>query len=107
MRNTVLLGIVVVALTSMQPVYAQLESTCEDHCKINSNLAGLINVPLNPTAQLVTVGWGFVGGVGYNFNKRNAIISEFMWNRASMQRPAPDRSRHRPARLARFCTHPR
>ena len=83
MRSTILLGIAVVALTSMQPVYAQweLESACKDDCKINSNVAAVINVPLNPTAQLVTVGWGLVGGVGYNFNKRNAIIGEFMWNR--------------------------
>ena len=50
MRNTILLGIAVVVLTSMQPVYAQLESACEDQCKINSNLAAVINVPLNPTA---------------------------------------------------------
>jgi Outer membrane protein beta-barrel domain len=81
MRSATLLGIAVVALTSMQPAYAQMESACEDHCKINTNLAGVVNVPLNPTAQLVTVGWGLVGGVGYNFNKRHAFIAEFMFNR--------------------------
>lgn len=69
------------ALSSTQPLWAQLESPCEDHCKINTNLAGIVNAPLNPTAALVTVGWGGVAGMGYNFNKRHAIIGEFMWNR--------------------------
>ncbi len=79
-RTVFLLGIAL-ALSSTQPLWAQLESPCEDHCKINTNLAGIVNVPLNPTAALVTVGWGGVAGVGYNFNKRHAIIGEFMWNR--------------------------
>ena len=79
-RTIFLLGIFL-ALSSTQPLWAQLESPCEDHCKINTNLAGIVNVPLNPTAALVTVGWGGVAGVGYNFNKRHAIIAEFMWNR--------------------------
>jgi hypothetical protein len=73
----------VIFLVSMRPLSAQMgESWCSDHCKINSNLAFVVNVPLNPTAQFVTVGWGGVGGVGYNFNKRNAMIGEFMWNRS-------------------------
>jgi hypothetical protein len=76
-----LLGFAVLALASMQPLHAQMGEGCGDDCKINSNLAGVVNVPLNPTAQVASVGWGAVGGVGYNFNKRNAIIGEFMWNR--------------------------
>jgi hypothetical protein len=78
--NIFLLGIALV-LGSTQPLRAQLESACEDHCKINTNIAGIVNVPLNPTAGLVTVGWGGTAGVGYNFNKRHAIIGEFMFNR--------------------------
>src|ERR1051326_7491501 len=66
--NIFLLGIVL-ALGTTQPLQAQLESACEDHCKINTNAAGIVNVPLNPTAALATVGWGGVAGVGYNFNK--------------------------------------
>jgi Outer membrane protein beta-barrel domain len=79
-RTVFLLGIFL-ALSSTQPLWAQLESPCEDHCKINTNLAGIVNAPLNPTAALVTVGRGGVAGMGYNFNKRHAIIGEFMWNR--------------------------
>ncbi len=79
--NIILLGIALVARASMQTLHAQMGENCGDHCKINSNLAVVVNVPLNPTAQVASVGWGGVGGVGYNFNKRNAIIGEFMWNR--------------------------
>src|SRR5215510_4961249 len=76
------LASLVVVLASMPPLAAQMEETwCGDHCKINSNLAFVINVPLNPTAQVATTGWGAVGGVGYNFNKRHAFVGEFMWNR--------------------------
>jgi hypothetical protein len=79
-RTAFLLSIFLL-LSATQPLWAQLESPCEDHCKINTNLAGIVNVPLNPTAALATVGWGGVAGVGYNFNKRHAIVAEFMWNR--------------------------
>lgn len=81
MRNAIL-SIAVLALASWQPLHGQMSGpACADECKINTNLAALVTVPLNPTAQLVTVGWGLTGGIGYNFNKRNAIIAEFMWNR--------------------------
>ena len=76
------LASLMVVLASMQPLSAQMgETWCGDQCKVNSNLAAVVNVPLDPTAQVATLGWGGVGGLGYNFNKRNAIIAEFMWNR--------------------------
>src|SRR5262249_6899973 len=37
--------------------------------------------PLDPTSQVASPGWGGVAGLGYNFNKRNAVIAEGMWNR--------------------------
>lgn len=70
-----------IVVASAQPLFAQMGEGCGDHCKINSNLAVVINVPLNPMATVATPGWGGVGGVGYNFNKRNAFVGEFMWNR--------------------------
>jgi len=81
--HIILIGIALAALASARPiaVHAQVGENCGDDCKINSNLAFVVNVPLNPMAQVVTPGWGGVGGVGYNFNKQNAIIGEFMWNR--------------------------
>jgi hypothetical protein len=76
------LASLVVVLASTQALSAQSgDAWCGDHCKINSNLAAVVNIPLNPTAQVATVGWGLDGGLGYNFNKRHAIIAEFMWNR--------------------------
>jgi hypothetical protein len=29
----------------------------------------------------VTYGWGLVAGAGYNFNRRNALVGEIMWDR--------------------------
>jgi hypothetical protein len=75
-RNTIIL---VIALAPLQPLKAQ--DDCGDECKINSNLAMVVNVPVNLTAEAVGTGWGIVGGAGYNFNQRNAVVGEFMWNR--------------------------
>ena len=79
-RNILLAGITVIALASLRPLQAQDES-CGDDCKINSNVAMIVNVPVNPTAQVAGTGWGAAAGVGYNFNQRHAFIGEFMWNR--------------------------
>jgi Outer membrane protein beta-barrel domain len=77
-----LLGMAAIAWGSMQPLHAQMDDGhCGDECKINSNLGIVINVPLNPTSQVASTGWGGVGGVGYNFNKRNAFVGEILWNR--------------------------
>jgi len=69
-----------IALAPLQILRAQ-EGDCGDECKINSNLAMVISSPVSSSAQVVGTGWGIVGGVGYNFNKRDAVIGEFMWNR--------------------------
>jgi Outer membrane protein beta-barrel domain len=69
----------VIALTPMQALQAQ--DGCDNDCKINSNLAMVVNVPVNSTAQVFGSGWGGVGGAGYNFNQRNAVVGEFLWNR--------------------------
>jgi len=77
LRNIVFLGIV---LAPVQILQAQ-DDSCGDECKINTNLGMIVSVPVSSSAQVVGTGWGIVGGAGYNFNKRNAIVSEFMWNR--------------------------
>jgi hypothetical protein len=51
-----------------------------DDPSIASNLGFTIGAPLNPTARYVNKGWGLDAGVGYNFDRRNAVIGEFMWN---------------------------
>jgi hypothetical protein len=69
----------VIGLATVQPLEAQ--DDCGEVCKINSNLAMVLNMPVSSTAQVTGIGWGATGGVGYNFNSRNAIIGEFLWNR--------------------------
>lgn len=69
-----------IAVASPRPLHGQDEG-CGDSCRINSNLAMVINVPVNPTAQVASGGWGTIAGVGYNFNKQHALIGEFLWNR--------------------------
>jgi len=41
----------------------------------------VINAPVSSTSDIVSTGWGIDLGVGNNFNRRNAFIGEFMWNR--------------------------
>jgi len=75
-RNIILLAIALVPVPLLQA-----QDDCGDECKLNSNLAMIVSVPVNPSAQAVGTGWGIVGGVGYNFNLRNAFVGEFMWTR--------------------------
>lgn len=82
-RNTkIVLGITVIVLTWLAPLHAQHGPTGpEEEHKINSNLGFTVNVPVGETADVVNIGWGFAAGIGYNVNRRNAFIGEFMWNR--------------------------
>ena len=77
MRNIFLL---VIALTPVQLLQAQ-DDDCTDECKLNTNLAIIVNTPVSSSAQVVGTGWGIVGGAGYNFNRHSATIGEFMWTR--------------------------
>lgn len=66
-------------IAGVAPLHAQNEP--EENTKINSNLGLVISQPLGSTSNIVHGGWGIDTGVGYNFNRRNAIVPEFMWNR--------------------------
>jgi hypothetical protein len=52
----------------------------DDFSKLNFNIGGGISTPLSPTSNYVGVSGNFVAGAGYNINKRNSIIGEFMWS---------------------------
>ena len=67
------------ALTQLVPLHAQ--GDCLSGCKVNSNLGMVLNMPVSSTAQVMGSGWGAGGGIGYNFDHRNALIGEFLWNR--------------------------
>jgi hypothetical protein len=77
----------VIALTPLPILQAQDEG-CGDECRVNTNLAIVVNAPVSSSAQVMGTGWGIVGGSGYNFNKQNAIVGEFMWNRVYPSRGA-------------------
>jgi len=68
------IGLVLATAVWLSPLHAQDE-------KVNTNLGGVVSVPMNPTARFVHLGWGTNVGIGYNISPRNAVIGEFMWNR--------------------------
>ena len=55
----------------------------DDEPKGNVNLGFNLAAPLNPVAQFVSLAEGVSVGAGYNFNRRNAVVIELMWNRLS------------------------
>src|SRR6266481_3861976 len=58
---------------------AQSESGNDDP-SVTTNLGIPVSVALNPTGRYISGGWGVDSGIGYNFDRRNALIGEFMWN---------------------------
>ena len=52
----------------------------QDYSKFAFNMGGGITTPLNPTGSYAGVSGNFVLGAGYNMNKSNAIIGEFMYS---------------------------
>jgi hypothetical protein len=68
-----------IALATVPLLQAQDDSG--DECRINTNLAMVINAPVNTSAQAVGTGWGMARGIGYNFDRRSAVIGEFRWKR--------------------------
>jgi hypothetical protein len=51
-----------------------------DDPSVTTNLGIPFIVALNPTGRFISGGWGVDSKVGYNFDRRNALIGEFMWN---------------------------
>jgi len=80
-RKLRMINIILLAIALVPVQLLQAQDNCGDDCRLNTNLAMIISVPVNPSAQVVGTGWGIVGGVGYNFNQRSAVLGEFMWTR--------------------------
>ena len=51
-----------------------------DNPSVTTSLGMPLNAPLSPTGQQVSWGLGLSAGAGYNFDRRNALVGEFMWN---------------------------
>lgn len=49
--------------------------------KVNSHFGAIATVPVHPMGIYTSVGWGLLGGVGYNFDGPYSAIGEFMWTR--------------------------
>ena len=54
--------------------------TGNDNPRGTTNLGMPLNAPLSPTAQHVSWGLGMSAGAGYNFDRRSALVGEFLWN---------------------------
>ena len=76
-RLGILLWISIMALSCT--VRAQ-EGPGNDNPDATTNLGMTLGAPLNPMGEHAAFGWGISGGAGYNFDRRNALIGEFMWN---------------------------
>jgi hypothetical protein len=73
----VLVGLHLLLLVS--GVRAQEEGG-NDNPSATTSLGMPLIAPLSPTSQHVHWGWGLATSAGYNFDRRNALIGEFMWN---------------------------
>ena len=58
----------------LAPLYGQ------EYPNFNFNIGGGMSTPLNRTGKYTSLSGTFSAGAGYNINKRNAIIGEFMWS---------------------------
>lgn len=56
-----------------------LPGRSQDFSKFAFDIGGGMSTPLNPTAQYIGLGGNFVTGAGYNIDKHNSILGEFMW----------------------------
>jgi len=60
-------------------IHAQWGSENDDPT-FTDNMGLTTSLPLHPTSQYMSAGLGVNVGAGYNFDRRNALIGEFMWN---------------------------
>jgi Outer membrane protein beta-barrel domain len=60
--------------------YDPKEATRYDNPRVTTNIGMPLSVPLSPTSQYVSWGLGMNVGAGYNFDRQNALVGEFMWN---------------------------
>jgi len=73
MSKIFLVSTALLTVALVRPIAAQ------DVSKLTAGAGGGVTIPLNPTARYAEVSGNFVYGSGYNIDKTNAIIGEFMW----------------------------
>jgi len=73
MTKHLLFSIGSLSVIALAPLCAQ------DFSKLAFNIGGGVSSPLNPMSQYTGLSANFSMGAGYNINKSNAIIGEFLW----------------------------
>ncbi len=74
MSRAILIFAGLVGAAWLTPLHAQ------DWSKFTFKMGGGISTPLNPTAAYTGVSGNFVLGAGYNIDRKNAIVGEFLWS---------------------------
>src|SRR5262245_58330727 len=59
---------------------SRLGAQDHEYLKLNTNLGMGVSVPLNPTARLAGASVNVVAGAGYNFDRHNSLVGQFMWS---------------------------
>jgi Outer membrane protein beta-barrel domain len=68
-------------ISAMRPAIAIAQDDDWEDSKLNTNIALNLTAPLKPTSRFTDFGFGATVGAGFNFDKHNAFVAEFMWNR--------------------------
>jgi hypothetical protein len=84
-----------ISLTALPYATLAQEGEGNDNPSLTSSLGTTLSGPLNPMNNHASLGWGVSVGMGGNFDRRNAIIGEFMWNWLS-----PSNATLQPIRIA-------
>jgi Outer membrane protein beta-barrel domain len=73
-----MLGKAIVSMGILSACAVSLQT--QDYTQLNFNIGGGVSTPLNPTGQYAGANGNFVVGAGYNIDKNNSILGEFLWN---------------------------
>lgn len=68
--------------------YAQGAVNGDDDPSFSSSMGLSLSAPLSPVSHYVSSGLGTDYSAGYNFDRRNAVVGEFMWNHLFASGPA-------------------
>ena len=80
-RVTLSIAVTVISVVCTRGLEAQ-------ESRLNTNLGVGMNVPLNPTAQVIGSSLNVVVGAGYNFSKHHSLVGQFMWAGLPIKREA-------------------
>lgn len=74
------LGIVVWIGLTLLPWDLRAQEVVNDDPSVTTSLGLTLSAPLSPIWHQVNGAWGVDSEIGYNFDRKNALIGEFLWN---------------------------